>query len=62
MGMMTGDNKSKSTVLGKLLPQTQIALKETAGSLLSIGNSQANETNIFRPDFTIEDMGIGGLD
>jgi vesicle-fusing ATPase len=25
-------------------------------------SSQSSEKSIFRPDFTVEDMGIGGLD
>jgi hypothetical protein len=40
--MMTGDNKGKGAVLGKLLSETQISLKEAPGSFVSISSSQAN--------------------
>ena len=61
MNMMTGDNRRSNNLVGKLLSETQIDLKAAPGSLLDI-SSQSNEKSIFRPDFTIEDMGIGGLD
>ena len=62
LNMMTGDNSKKVDCLfGKLIPESQIEIKPVPGSFIDI-SSQNNEKNIFRPDFTIEDMGIGGLD
>jgi vesicle-fusing ATPase len=36
-------------------------LKVPQQSLITLSQTQSNEKNIFRPDFSIEDMGIGGL-
>lgn len=63
--MLSGNEdkgSSKHTQFGKLLPETQISLRAAEKSLISLQTTQKNEKNIFRPDFTIQDMGIGGLD
>jgi len=49
-------------LFGKLLTETQIQLKVPNGSLIALEATENNQKNIFRPDFTIQDMGIGGLD
>lgn len=59
--MLTGDNSKAENAYGKLLSETQVELKVPANSLITLLTSQSNEKNIFRPDFSIEDMGIGGL-
>ena len=62
MNMLTGDNEKQSHELGKLLPETQVAIRVPEGSLITLQTTEQNQKNIFRPDFTVEDMGIGGLD
>lgn len=59
--MLTGDNSKAENAYGKLLSETQVELKVPPNSLITLSTSQSNEKNIFRPDFSIEDMGIGGL-
>lgn len=63
MALLTGDNdKKRDNTFGRLLGETQVQLKVQEGGLITLTQSANNETNIFRPDFTIEAMGIGGLD
>jgi vesicle-fusing ATPase len=62
MAMQTGDNSKQDSSYGKLLPDTQIQMRVPKESLIALQTTTHNETNIFRPDFSIEDMGIGGLD
>jgi vesicle-fusing ATPase len=63
MALLTGDNKKQSeNNFGRLLPDTQVQVRAAEGSLIALQQTTTNETNIFRPDFRIEDMGIGGLD
>lgn len=64
--MLTGtgsDDRIKQTSRsGRLNEDTQIELKVPEKSPLALQSKESQGKNMFRPDFTIEDMGIGGLD
>lgn len=49
---------------GLVIPQSNVAVSKGGGSTLNLVNTQKSTTpsRIFRPDFSFEAMGIGGLD
>ncbi|CAM6003579.1 unnamed protein product [Sphagnum balticum] len=62
--ILTGDQgkAEEKSQIGQLVSETQIDIKVPESSSLVLESKQSVGKNIFRPDFNIEDMGIGGLD
>lgn len=47
---------------GRLVKETEASFTAKLGDKLRLKNDQGQSQNLFRPDFKMEDMGIGGLD
>lgn len=65
MQIMDLDGKSRgagSNKLGILLPQTEVTFQKSANSLMQLKGANRARTNLLQPNFSFENMGIGGLD
>jgi vesicle-fusing ATPase len=60
--MQTGASAALIETDGRLIPMTEVRYSVKPGDKLRLKNDQSGGQSLFRPDFKIADMGIGGLD
>lgn len=60
--MQSGSKMMKIANEGRLIAMTDVKYTAKPGDKLKLKNDQSGGASLFRPDFKISDMGIGGLD